>query len=123
MSRNPACFSAHWQPHEAYMVDRHGQGETMRAVVITEPGGPGVLAIRDVPRPIPGPGEVLVRVRGSALNRADLLQRRGQYPAPPGSPAEIPGIEITGEVVSRGASAGRWSEGARVFGIVGGGAH
>jgi NADPH:quinone reductase-like Zn-dependent oxidoreductase len=66
---------------------------------------------------------VLVRVRASALNRADLLQRQGKYPAPPGWPADIPGMEIAGEVVEYGAGATRWSIGARVFGIVGGGAH
>src|SRR4051812_15240384 len=96
---------------------------TMRAAVITTPGGPEVLEIQHVPRPTPREHEVLVRVHASALNRADLLQRRGMYPAPPGSPADIPGMEIAGEVVDRGASADRWEAGARVFGIVGGGAH
>lgn len=93
----------------------------MRAVVITRPGGPEVLEILDVPRPLPREGEVLVRVRASALNRADLLQRQGRYPAPAGAPANIPGLEIAGEVVELGASATRWSVGDRVFGIVGGG--
>ena len=93
----------------------------MRAAVITKAGGPDVLEVREVPRPVPGDGEVLVRVRASALNRADLLQRRGNYPAPPGVPPDIPGLEIAGEVVARGPAAGRWSVGDRVFGIVGGG--
>ena len=93
----------------------------MRAAVITKAGGPDVLEVRDVPRPVPGEGEVLVRVRASALNRADLLQRRGNYPAPPGAPKDIPGLEIAGEVAARGPGAGRWSVGDRVFGIVGGG--
>src|SRR5215210_509471 len=93
----------------------------MRAAVITKAGGPDVLEVRDVPRPVPRDGEVLVRVRASALNRADLLQRRGNYPAPPGAPQDIPGLEIAGEVVGRGPGAGRWSIGDRVFGIVGGG--
>lgn len=93
----------------------------MRAAVITRPGGPEVLEILDVPRPLPREGEVLVRVRASALNRADLLQRQGRYPAPAGAPANIPGLEIAGEVVELGASATRWSVGDRVFGIVGGG--
>ena len=93
----------------------------MRAAVITKAGGPDVLEVRDVPRPVPGEGEVLVRVRASALNRADLLQRRGNYPAPPGAPQDIPGLEIAGEVVDRGPGTGRWSIGDRVFGIVGGG--
>jgi len=93
----------------------------MRAAVITRPGGPEVLEIQDVPRPLPREGEVLVRVHASALNRADLLQRQGRYPAPPGAPANIPGLEIAGEVVELGGGAGRWSVGDRVFGIVGGG--
>jgi putative PIG3 family NAD(P)H quinone oxidoreductase len=93
----------------------------MRAAVITRPGGPEVLEIHDVPRPLPRDGEVLVRVRASALNRADLLQRAGRYPAPPGSPANIPGLEIAGEIAQTGARATRWSAGDRVFGIIGGG--
>jgi len=93
----------------------------MRAAVITRHGGPEVLEIRDVDRPEAGTGEVLVRVRASALNRADLLQREGRYPAPPGWPADIPGMEIAGEVVARGSGTYLWTEGNRVFGIVGGG--
>ncbi|HEU4565017.1 MAG TPA: alcohol dehydrogenase catalytic domain-containing protein, partial [Gemmatimonadaceae bacterium] len=95
----------------------------MRAAVITRPGGPDVLELRDLPRPEPGAGEVLVRVRASALNRADLLQREGRYPAPPGAPAEIPGIEFAGEVAALGEGVARWREGDRVFGITVGGAH
>ena len=93
----------------------------MRAAVITRPGGPEVLEVRDVARPEPGTGEVLVRVRASALNRADLLQREGRYPAPPGWPADIPGMEIAGEVAACGPAASLWKVGDRVFGIVGGG--
>ena len=93
----------------------------MRAAIITRPGGPEVLEIRDVPRPLPREHEVLVRVRASALNRADLLQRAGRYPAPPGAPADIPGLEIAGEVADAGAAVRRWKAGDRVFGIVGGG--
>jgi len=93
----------------------------MRAAVITRHGGPEVLEIRDVDRPEAGTGEVLVRVRASALNRADLLQREGRYPAPPGCAADIPGMEIAGEVVARGSATYQWTEGNRVFGIVGGG--
>jgi putative PIG3 family NAD(P)H quinone oxidoreductase len=93
----------------------------MRAALITRPGGPEVLEIGDVPRPLPREREVLVRVRASALNRADLLQRQGRYPAPPGVPSGIPGLEIAGEVADAGQGAARWSVGDRVFGIVGGG--
>lgn len=95
----------------------------MRAAVITAPGGPEVLEIRDLPRPEPEGEQILVRVRASALNRADLLQRAGKYPAPPGAPADVPGIEFAGEVVSGGRDARLWREGDRVFGITGGGAH
>ena len=94
----------------------------MRAVVITAPGGPEVLAVEERPVPRPAPGEVLVRVRAAALNRADLLQRRGVYPAPPGVPADIPGLEFAGEIVETDAAGGDWRPGERVFGIVGGGA-
>ncbi|MGH7677917.1 MAG: NAD(P)H-quinone oxidoreductase [Gemmatimonadaceae bacterium] len=93
----------------------------MRAAVITRSGGPEVLEIQDVPTPTPSDGEVVVRVRGSALNRADLLQRQGRYPAPPGAPANIPGLEIAGEVHAVGPAVTRWSAGDRVFGIVAGG--
>jgi putative PIG3 family NAD(P)H quinone oxidoreductase len=96
---------------------------TMRACVITAPGGPDVLEIREVARPAPGPDEVLVRVMASALNRADLLQRLGRYPAPAGAPADIPGLEFAGEIVELGAHVDGWRAGDRVFGIVAGGAH
>src|SRR5688572_3792700 len=95
----------------------------MKAAVISRPGGPEVLELREVARPIPGSGEVLVRVRASALNRADLLQRAGRYPAPPGAPSEIPGLEFAGAVAAVGPGAREWKEGDRVLGIVGGGAH
>jgi NADPH2:quinone reductase len=93
----------------------------MRAAVITRPGGPEVLEMREVEAPEAGMGEVLVRIRASALNRADLLQREGRYPAPAGWPADIPGMEIAGEVVARGRGTSLWKDGDRVFGIVGGG--
>jgi NADPH2:quinone reductase len=95
----------------------------MRALVITKPGGPEVLSLEDRPVPQPGPGEIRVRVHASALNRADLLQRRGSYPAPPGAPADIPGLEYAGEVDAVGEGAGLWAVGNRVMGIVGGGGH
>lgn len=94
----------------------------MRSVVITQAGGPEYLAIGDTTAPEPGPGEVLVRVRATALNRADILQREGRYPPPPGA-SDIPGLEFAGDVVDVGSGATRWSMGARVFGIVSGGAH
>src|SRR3712207_6662855 len=93
----------------------------MKAVVIARPGGPEVLEVRDVERPVPGLGEALIRVRATALNRADLLQREGRYPPPPGAPADIPGLEFAGEVAALGPGAREWREGDRVFGITGGG--
>ena len=94
----------------------------MRTVVITRAGGPEVLAVEDRPVPQPAPGEVLVRVRAAALNRADLLQRRGAYPAPSGAPADVPGLEFAGEIADVGTVRGDWRVGDRVFGIVAGGA-
>lgn len=96
---------------------------SMRAAVITAPGGPDVLAIRAVNTPMAGAHQILVRVMASALNRADLLQRIGRYPAPPGYPADIAGIEFAGEVRQCGDGVTRWRPGDRVFGITGGGAH
>jgi len=95
----------------------------MRAIVITEPGGPEVLSLKDVPRPSPGEGEVLVEVATSGINRADLMQRRGAYPAPPGNPADIPGLEFAGTVVATGSGVERWNMGDPVMGIVGGGGY
>lgn len=95
----------------------------MRALVIRRPGGAEVLELQDRPAPEPGPGEIRVRVVASALNRADILQRMGRYPAPPGAPADIPGLEYAGEVDAVGEGAGLWAVGNRVMGIVGGGGH
>ena len=94
----------------------------MRAAVITKSGGPEVLEIRDVPRPEPAADQVLVRVRAAGLNRADLMQRAGGYPVPPGAPADIPGMEFAGVIEAVGADVRRWRGGERVCGIVGGGA-
>ena len=74
----------------------------MRAAVFTRPGGPEVLEVQERPTPDPGPNEILVSVRASALNRADLSQRDGNYPAPPGAPADILGMEFAGEVAGVG---------------------
>jgi putative PIG3 family NAD(P)H quinone oxidoreductase len=95
----------------------------MRAIVIARPGGPEVLELRDVAAPVPAAEQVLVRVRATALNRADLLQRRGAYPAPPGAPADVPGLEYAGEVAALGPGARELREGDRVMGLVGGGGY
>jgi NADPH2:quinone reductase len=89
----------------------------MRAVTIRDE----TLTVDDHPDPEPGSGEVLVRVRAAGLNGADMMQRRGRYPAPPGSPADIPGLELAGEVAALGPGARRFEVGDRVMGIVGGG--
>lgn len=95
----------------------------MRAIAITKFGGPDVLAVVERPTPEPSRGEVRVRVRATALNRADLLQRMGAYPAPPDAPPDIPGLEIAGEVEHLGAGVERLAVGDRVFGLVGGGGY
>src|SRR5579884_2759890 len=95
----------------------------MRAIIIGEPGGPDVLRVEDVATPDPSRGEVRVRVRATAVNRADILQRLGMYPAPAGSPASIPGLEIAGEIDAVGDGVGEWAVGDRVFGVVGGGGY
>lgn len=94
----------------------------MKAVVLRGAGGVDVLGIRDVPEPRFGPDELRVRVHAAALNRADLLQRLGRYPAPAGSPADIPGLEFSGEVEACGVNVTRFRPGDRVMGILGGGA-
>jgi NADPH:quinone reductase len=81
----------------------------------------GELRVEERPDPEPGAGEVLVRVRAAGLNGADILQRKGGYPAPPGSPQDIPGLELAGEVAGRGPGAERFDEGERVMAVVGGG--
>lgn len=95
----------------------------MKAVVLRDHGGPEVLVLAESPEPVPAPEEILVRVRATALNRADLLQRMGMYPNPFPADDEIPGLEFAGEVVSCGARVTMWSPGDRVMGIVSGGAY
>jgi NADPH:quinone reductase len=89
----------------------------MRAVTIRDKQ----IVVEEHPDPTPGDGEVLVRVRAAGLNGADIHQLGGSYPAPPGSPPDIPGLELAGEVAACGPGAERFSEGDRVMGIVGGG--
>src|SRR3954452_20315158 len=81
----------------------------------------GSVTAAEQPDPEPAKGEILVRVHAAGLNGADILQRKGAYPAPPGSPADIPGLELAGEVVARGPDAERFGEGDRVMAVVGGG--
>ena len=89
----------------------------MRAATVRD----GQIVVQDHPDPTPGPSDVLVRVRAAGINGADILQMRGRYPAPPGSPADIPGLEFAGEVVACGETVQRFEVGDRVMAVVGGG--
>jgi putative PIG3 family NAD(P)H quinone oxidoreductase len=95
----------------------------MRAIVIARPGGPEVLAVRDRPDLTPLRGEVRVRVRAAGVNRADLLQRAGNYPVPADAPQDIPGLEYAGEVDSLGDGVVDLAVGDRVFGLAPGGTY
>ncbi len=94
----------------------------LRAVLIREPGGPEVLTPGDAPDPAPGEVEILIRNRATAVNRADVLQRMGFYPPPPGA-SDVPGLECAGEVESIGRGVSRWRPGDRVFALLAGGGY
>lgn len=92
----------------------------MKAVFFAGKGGPELAGIQEIPEPVAQRGEVLVRVRAAALNRADLLQRRGLYPPPPGYREEVPGLEFAGEVAALGTGVAGWKVGDRVMAIASG---
>jgi len=94
----------------------------MTTIAITKPGGPDVLKPVKLPVPVPGPGQLLVRVRAAGVNRPDVLQRQGAYPPPPGAPA-TPGLEIAGEVVGLGQGVKRYKAGDQVCALVPGGGY
>jgi putative PIG3 family NAD(P)H quinone oxidoreductase len=94
----------------------------MRAVVATEPGGPEVLAVVERPEPVPGPAEVVVALRATAVNRADLLQRQGRYPPPAGA-SDVLGLECSGVVAEVGPGVTRWSVGDEVCALLAGGGY
>ncbi len=94
----------------------------MRAVIVTEPGGPEKLSIGAIDEPSPGPGEALVRLRAAGVNRADLLQRMGLYPPPPGVRADVLGLEFAGEIARLGEGVSDFRPGDRVMGIASGAA-
>jgi putative PIG3 family NAD(P)H quinone oxidoreductase len=94
----------------------------MRAVVITEPGGPEVMRWLEVPDPVPGPGDVIIEIAASAVNRADLMQREGHYPPPPGAPS-YPGLECSGRVSAVGAGVTAWRPGDEVCALLAGGGY
>lgn len=95
----------------------------MKAIIITAPGAPGVLQPGERPTPQPGEGEVLIRVRAAGVNRPDVAQRKGHYPAPPGAPADIPGLEVAGVVEACGPGVTRWKKGDAVCALVSGGGY
>ncbi|MFI5928641.1 NAD(P)H-quinone oxidoreductase [Micromonospora sp. NPDC051543] len=94
----------------------------MRAITVPQPGGPDALVWAEVPDPEPGPGEVIVRVRASGVNRADLLQRQGHYPPPPGAPAYL-GLECSGVIDAVGAEVTGWAVGQEVCALLAGGGY
>ena len=93
----------------------------MRAVTFTGAGGNEVVAVAERPDPVPAADEILVAVRFAGVNWADVSQRQGHYPPPPGAPKDIPGLEVAGEVAATGDAVRAWHVGDRVFGLVGGG--
>ena len=96
----------------------------MKAIVITTHGGPDVLQLQDIPDPVPGPEDLLVAVRATALNRADVIQRTGGYPQPGPKPAfEVPGLEFAGEVQQAGDRVEGFAPGDRVMGLLAGGGY
>ena len=96
--------------------------DEMTAIAISEPGGPLVLKPERRPLPVPGPGEILIRVRAAGVNRPDVLQRKGAYPPPPGA-SDLPGLEVAGEVAALGAGAERWRVGDQVCALTPGGGY
>jgi len=99
------------------------ESSSMRAVVIEGQGDVGTVSLKEVPKPIPGPGEILARVCTSGVNRADLLQLRGKHPAPDGWPKDILGLEFSGVVEALGSDTNRWQVGDPVMGLLGGGGY
>ncbi|MEM7634389.1 MAG: NAD(P)H-quinone oxidoreductase [Pseudomonadota bacterium] len=95
---------------------------SMTAIEISTPGGPEVLKPATLATPAPGAGEILIKVAAAGVNRPDVLQRKGAYPPPPGA-SEIPGLEVSGEVVALGEDAARWNLGDRVCALVAGGGY
>src|SRR6266851_9801238 len=93
-------------------------GASMAVVEIREPGGVDVLVPGRRPIPVPRPGEVLIKVCAAGVNRADVMQRQGTYPMPPGAPAEIPGLEVSGTVVAVGEGVLRWKPGNSVCALL-----
>src|SRR5882757_2488720 len=95
----------------------------MKAVVITQPGGPEVLQIEERSKPNFSADEVLVKIAAAGVNRPDVSQRKGNYPPPAGAPQDIPGLEIAGTIVETGANVTNWKVGDKVCALVIGGGY
>jgi NADPH2:quinone reductase len=95
----------------------------MKAIVITQPGGPEVLQLVDRPKPLIAPDEVLIKVMAAGINRPDVFQRKGNYPPPAGAPPDIPGLEIAGTIAEVGEAVTRWKTGDKVCALVTGGGY
>jgi len=95
----------------------------MKAIVVAEPGGPEVLKLQDRDMPSPGPGDLVIKVTAAGVNRPDITQRKGNYPAPPGVAADIPGLEVAGTVISLGADCRKRKLGENVCALVAGGGY
>ncbi|HVW96622.1 MAG TPA: NAD(P)H-quinone oxidoreductase [Mucilaginibacter sp.] len=95
----------------------------MKAIVITQPGGPEVLQMKERPVPSCGPNEVLIKVHSSGINRPDVYQRKGNYPPPKNAPQDIPGLEIAGVITETGSNVTRWKVGDKVCALVSGGGY
>jgi NADPH:quinone reductase len=115
--REPVLEYGFTRPERGLSEGRVGSLRRMRAATVRD----GTVVVAEHPDPSPGAGEVLVRVQAAGVNNADLLQAMGFYPAPPGSPPDIPGLELAGEVVGLGPDATRFAVGDRVMAVVGGG--
>src|SRR5699024_4943242 len=96
--------------------------QQMRGIEITQPGGPEVLKPVERPLPEPGVGEVLIKVAAAGVNRPDVFQRKGFYPAPPGA-SDLPGLEVAGEIISGDAAAGGFKVGDQVCALLAGGGY
>ncbi|GAB3907614.1 NAD(P)H-quinone oxidoreductase [Mucilaginibacter boryungensis] len=95
----------------------------IKAIIITQPGGPEVLELTERPKPMPGNGEVLIKVHAAGINRPDVAQRKGNYPPPPGAPQDIPGLEVAGTIEAVGSNVTRWKVGDKVCALVIGGGY
>ena len=103
-------------------TDRGETPETMRAIEITEPGGPEVLKLTERSVPAPGDNEVLIKIKAAGVNRPDVFQRMGLYPPPPGA-SDLPGLEVSGEVIALGIGAKKWKIGDKVCALLPGGGY